>query len=174
MTALLACNGPCPLCGSVDRRRGFCCDGCHAAYMAKQHEMWSMPGTARDAPEPPEPEPDKQQAPRRRIVRDIMMLIRAMRLLLWHPILAAMSDADAQGGGAISRGRKRSNVYHGRPGWRAAIEAAIMARQRPQDCVCGVSGPRGGPDAAEGPESVTGHSAACCVHVLWSRPGYGE
>jgi hypothetical protein len=42
---------PCPACGSTGDRKGFCCEGCHAAYMTIQHSRWSRPATGLLRPE---------------------------------------------------------------------------------------------------------------------------
>lgn len=36
---------PCPVCSTTRQRSGFCCDACHALYMAQQRQRWNQPAT---------------------------------------------------------------------------------------------------------------------------------
>lgn len=44
-------SAPCPVCGSTQRRGGFCCDSCHRTYMSDKHAAWSAPGTRAQRPD---------------------------------------------------------------------------------------------------------------------------
>lgn len=44
-------SAPCPVCGSTQRRGGFCCESCHAAYMSERHAAWNQPGTRAQRPD---------------------------------------------------------------------------------------------------------------------------